>query len=71
MWQNPAMSVRASVLGPTTTTQAVIGAGISFALALLIGFGLQQGADSTIFTAALIGIAVLMIGLKRTRASRR
>lgn len=66
------MSVRESILGPaTSTTQAVIGAAISFALALLIGFGLHQGADSTIFTAALIDLAVLMIGLKRTRTSRR
>ncbi len=66
------MNIRASVLGPATTaTQAVIGAVISFALALLVGFGLRQEAESTIFTAALIGIAVLMIGLKRTRPSRR
>jgi hypothetical protein len=44
---------------------------ISFALALLAGFGLNQGADSAVFTAALIGVAVLMIGMRRVRTARR
>ena len=66
------MNIRASIFGPAATTaQAIVGATISFALALLIGFGLNQGADSAVFTAALIGVAVLMIGLKRARAAQR
>lgn len=66
------VNVRASIFGPAaTTTQAIVGAVISFALALLVGFGLNQGADSAVFTAALIGVAVLMIGLKRARTAQR
>lgn len=66
------MNLRASIFGPATTkTQAVVGAVVAFALALLIGFGLEQGADSVVFTAFLIGLAVLMIGLKRTDTARR
>ena len=66
------MNLRASIFGPATTTvQAVVGAGTCFALAVLVGLGLNQGADSTVFTAVLIGLAVLMIGLKRARTARR
>ena len=66
------MHLRASIFGPAvTTTQAIVGAVVSFALALLVGFGLNQGADSAVFTAALIGVAVLMIGLKRVRTAQR
>jgi hypothetical protein len=65
------MNLRASIFGPATTaTQAVVGALISFALALLVGLGLKQGVDSAVFTAFLIGLAVLMIGLKRARHGR-
>jgi hypothetical protein len=65
------MNLRASVFGPATTTaQAVVGAVIAVALALLVGFGLHQPADSTVFTAALVGVAVLTIGLKRSRNTR-
>jgi len=65
------MDLRASVFGAATTAaQAVVGAVIAVALALLVGFGLSQPADSTVFTAALIGIAVLTIGLKRARTTR-
>jgi hypothetical protein len=68
----PAMSLRASIFGPaSTTTQAVVGAVVAFTLALLIGFGLKQGADSAVFTALLVGLAVLMIGLKRRDTARR
>ena len=66
------MNLRASIFGPASTkTQAVVGAVVAFALALLIGFGLEQGADSAVFTALLVGLAVLMIGLKRSRTARR
>jgi hypothetical protein len=66
------MNLRASIFGPASTrTQAVVGAVVAFALALLIGFGLEQGADSAAFTALLVGLAVLMIGLKRSRTARR
>lgn len=66
------MNLRASIFGPASTnTQAAVGAVVAFALALLIGFGLEQGADSAVFTALLVGLAVLMIGLKRSRAARR
>ena len=44
------------------------GARVALALALLVGFGLKQGADSAVFTALLVGLAVLMIGLKRDTA---
>jgi hypothetical protein len=66
------MNLRASILGPATTkAQAVVGAVVAFALTLLIGLGLEQGADSTVFTAFLVGLAVLMIGLKREETVRR
>jgi hypothetical protein len=66
------MSLRASIFGPaSTTTQAVVGAVVAFTLALLIGFGLKQGADSAVFTALLVGLAVLIIGLKRRDTARR
>jgi len=66
------MSLRASVFGPASTkAQAVFGAVVAFALALLVGFGLRQGADSAVFTALLVGLAVLMIGLKRSGTARR
>jgi len=66
------MNVRASIFGPATTRrQAGVGAVVAFALALLIGLGLKQGADSAVFTAGLIGLAVLMIGLQRVRRTRR
>lgn len=66
------MSFRTSIFGPATTrSQAVVGAVVAFALALLIGLGLKQGADSAVFTAGLIGLAVLMIGLQRVRKARR
>jgi hypothetical protein len=66
------VNLPASVLGPAATTaQAIVGAVISFAIALLVGLGLSQGADSAVFTAALVGLAVLMIGLKRARTARR
>ena len=66
------MNFRASIVGPATTrTQAGVGAVVAFALALLIGLGLKQGADSAVFTAGLIGVAVLMIGLRRVRRTRR
>jgi hypothetical protein len=66
------MNLRASLFGPAgTTTQAIVGAVVSSALALLAGFWLNQDADSAVFTAALIGVAVLMIGLKRARAAQR
>jgi hypothetical protein len=66
------MNLRASIFGPAATrTQAIIGAVVTFALALIVGFGLNQGADSTVFTAALIGVAVLMIGLRRVRTAGR
>ena len=69
--QTPAMNLRASIFGPATTkTQAVVGAVVAFALALLVGFGLKQGADSAVFTALLVGLAVLMIGLKRSDTAR-
>jgi predicted Kef-type K+ transport protein len=65
------MNLRASILGPATTkTQAVAGAAVAFALALLVGLGLNQGTDSSLFTALLIGLAVLMIGLKRNHTTR-
>jgi hypothetical protein len=65
------MNLRASILGPATTKiQAIVGAVVAFALALLVGFGLKQGSDSAVFTAVLIGLAVLMIGLKRSAAAR-
>jgi hypothetical protein len=65
------MNLRASIFGPATTkTRAAVGAVICFALALLVGLGLHQGADSAVFTAALIGFAVLMIGLTRARTGR-
>ena len=65
------MNLRANVFGPATTkTQAVVGAVAAFALALLVGLGLKQGTDSSVFTALLIGIAVLMIGLKRSDTAR-
>jgi len=65
------MIIRASIFGPATTTaQAVVGTVIAFALALLIGFGLNQPAASTVFTALLIGVATLTIGLKRGRTNR-
>ena len=65
------MNLRASIFGPAaTTSRATIGAAISFALALLVGLGLNQGADSAVFTASLIGVAVLMIGLRRSRTAR-
>jgi predicted Kef-type K+ transport protein len=61
------MNLRASIFGPARTkTQAVVGAVVAFALALLVGLGLKQGTDSSIFTALLIGLAVLMIGLRRS-----
>jgi hypothetical protein len=66
------MNLRASIFGPATTkTQAVVGAVVALGLPLLIGFGLEQGADSAVFTASLVGVAVLMIGLKRSRTARR
>jgi hypothetical protein len=66
------MNLPASVFGPAATTaQAIVGAVISFAIALLVGLGLSQGADSAVFTAGLVGVAVLMIGLKRARTARR
>ncbi len=69
--QTPAMSFRASIFGPATTkTQAVVGAVVAFALALLVGFGLKQGADSAVFTELLVGLAVLMIGLQRSGTAR-
>jgi hypothetical protein len=65
------VNLRASIFGPATTkTQAVVGAGVAFALALLVGLGLKQGTDSSVFTALLIGLAVLMIGLKRRGTAR-
>jgi hypothetical protein len=67
-----AMNLRASIFGPaSTTTQAVVGAVVTFALALLIGLGLKQGADSAVFTALLVAVAVLMIGLKRRDTTRQ
>jgi hypothetical protein len=66
------MNLRASTFGPATTrTQAVVGALVAFALALLIGLGLKQGADPAVFTAGLTGVAVLMIGVQRARRARR
>jgi hypothetical protein len=66
------MNLRASIFGPaSTTTQAVVGAVVTFALALLIGLGLKQGADSAVFTALLVAVAVLMIGLKRRDTTRQ
>jgi len=67
-----AMSLRANIFGPaSTTSQAVVGAVVAFTFALLIGIGLKQGADSAVFTALLVGLAVLMIGLKRRGTARR
>jgi hypothetical protein len=64
------MNVRASIFGPPgTTAQAVVGTLIAFVLAPLVGFGLNQPAAPTVFTAALIGIATLTIGLKRARTN--
>jgi hypothetical protein len=67
------MTHRASIFGPAATTpQAISGAVVAFALSLLVGFELGQDDDSTVFAALLVGLAVLMIGLKRRRpASRR
>jgi hypothetical protein len=66
------MNLRASIFGPASTkTQAAVGAVVAFALALLIGFGLEQGTDSAVFTALLVGLAVLVIGLNRSRTDRR
>jgi hypothetical protein len=66
------MNLRASIFGPaSTTTQAVVGAVVTFALALLIGLGLKEGADSAVFTALLVAVAVLMIGLKRRDTTRQ
>ena len=66
------MNLRASIFGPATTkTQAgAVGAVVAFTLALLVGFGLKQGADSAVFAALLVGLAVLMIGLKRSDTAR-
>ncbi len=67
-----AMNLRASIFGPASTkTQAVVGAVVAFTLALLTGFGLKQGADSAVVTALLVGLAVLMVGLKRRDTARR
>jgi hypothetical protein len=67
-----AVELLASIFGPArTTTQAVVGAVVTFALVLLIGLGLNQGADSAVFTALLVGLAVLMIGLKARDIARR
>jgi len=67
----PAMNLRASVFGPANTkTQAVVGAVVAFAIALLFGLGLKQGTDSSVFAAVLIALAVLMIGLKRSDTAR-
>jgi hypothetical protein len=69
---NASSETRQRIFGPaSTTTQAVVGAVVAFTLALLIGFGLKQGADSAVFTALLVGLAVLMIGLKRRVTARR
>jgi xanthine/uracil permease len=66
------MSLRASIFGPAATkTQAFTGAVVASALSLLVGFGLKQDADSAVFTALLVGLAVLMIGLKRIHTARR
>jgi uncharacterized membrane protein YeaQ/YmgE (transglycosylase-associated protein family) len=66
------VNLRASIFGPaSTTTQAIVGAVVAFALALLIGFGLKQGTDSAVFTASLVGLAVLLIGLKRRDTARQ
>jgi hypothetical protein len=66
------MNLRASIFGPASTKkQAIVGAVAAFALALLIGFGLKQGAESAFFTGLLVGLAVLMIGLKRRDTARR
>jgi predicted Kef-type K+ transport protein len=65
------MTLRASIFGPARTkTQAVVGAVVAFALALLVGLGLEQGTHSSVFTALLIGLAVLMIGLTRNDTAR-
>jgi hypothetical protein len=72
MCDDVVVNIRASIFGPaSTTTQAVVGAVVAFALALLIGFGLKQGADSAVFTALLVAVAVLMIGLKRRDTARQ
>jgi uncharacterized protein YacL len=60
------MNPRRSIFGPASTTiQAIVGAIVALALALLVGFALKQGPESVMFTALLVGLAVLMIGLKR------
>ena len=45
------------------------GAVVAFALVLLTGLGLKQGAESGVLTAGLIGVAVVMIGLQSARAA--
>ena len=66
------LSIRNSVFGPPLSKwQAVLGAAIAFGLALLIGFGLNQGSMSATFTASVIGAAVLMSGMLRVRSTKR
>jgi hypothetical protein len=65
------MNLRNSVLGPALTSwQAVSGAAIAFGLCLLIGLGLAQGSTSAIFTALVVGVAVLIGGLMRARSAQ-
>jgi xanthine/uracil permease len=66
------MNLRASIFGPAATkAQAIFGAVVASALSLLVGFGLKQDAGSAVFTALLVGSAVLMIGLKRISTAPR
>jgi hypothetical protein len=51
--------------------EAVVCAVVASAMARLIGFGLKQDAQSAVSTALLGGLAVLMIGLKRSASAHR
>jgi hypothetical protein len=66
------VNIRNSIIGPPLSRwQAVLGSAIAFGLALLIGFALNQGSMSAIFTASVVGLAVLISGLVRVRSTQR
>jgi hypothetical protein len=66
------MNLRNGVFGPALTKwQAVTGAVVAFGLCLLIGLALEQGSTSAIFTASVVGVAVLIGGLMRARSAQR
>jgi hypothetical protein len=66
------MNLPNGVFGPALNRwQAVTGAVISFGLCLLVGLGLDQGPTSAIFTASVVGVAVLIAGLTHARSTQR